>query len=375
VNVVDRDPPSSSLARQVPGSLAVVESYRFIAATAGFEVEPDPRADREDDHADPGAVAAWHDTGFAAAAERAAASDRRLVLIHILAVDEAAHHGGRATEAYVRALARADQVIARTVAATPKTALTVVLADHGHLPGGGHGDAEDIVRRVRVCLAPSEIQQGSRPGAAIHLVDVSRAIADALGVVLDRRSVGRQLGIAIASPDPDATLPHPGGGRWTIALALAALVIAIGAHRLGRAGWVWSWPLAAYGVYRAAFGAPTLSATPTVLATLLTAAPIAALVVVALRRHGRGAIAIATAGPALTVVVVFAILSRVPDAIVTGIPPRTPWWTGHLVWSAELLVLAACIAAVALVCPDRGRPAPAVSGLDITIPRREPPPP
>src|SRR5258705_12963655 len=39
VNVVDRGPPAASIAVQVGGH-AVVEAYRFIAATAGFTVEP-----------------------------------------------------------------------------------------------------------------------------------------------------------------------------------------------------------------------------------------------------------------------------------------------------------------------------------------------
>jgi hypothetical protein len=380
VNIVDRSPPTASLAVSVPGSLAVVESYRFIAATAGFVVEPDASADAEDAGADPQAVRAWRETGFADAAERAAASDRRLVLIHILGVDEAAHHGGRSTERYGRALADADRVVARTIAATPAHALTIVLADHGHLPGGGHGDAEDIVRRVRACLAPSPLDAGvawprGGPGNSVHLVDLSRAIADALGVTLDPRAVGRPLALALAHPDRDATLPRPGGGRWTLALALAALVIAIGAYKLGRAGWVWSWPLAAYGIFRAAFGAPTLSSTPTLVGALLTAAPVVILVAAALRRHGRAAIAIAIAMPALTMTLVFAILSRIPDAIVTGVPPRTPWWTAHLVWAAELLALGALIAAVALVCPERGRAAPGKPPSAPPVPRREPPPP
>jgi hypothetical protein len=378
VNLVDRAPPRGSIAVQVGGH-AVVEAYRFIAATAGFTVEPDATADTEEPAVDATAARAWRDTGFAAAAERAVATDARLVLVHLLGVDEAAHHGGRSTAAYTAALAHADAIVARTLAAVPPDAVTIALADHGHLATGGHGDAEDEVRRVRACIA-TEIgppasdlgprgperptlgsgaeARGPRPEAPeIHLVDLSRAIADTLGVTLDPRAVGRPLAVAIAHPDRDATLRRPTGTRWSLALALAALVIAIGAYKLGRAGWVWSWPLAAYAAYRIAIGIPSLSATPRLVPVALTAAPFLALVILALRRHGRGAIAIAAAAPPAMITLVFAILSRIPDALVTGIPPRTPIWTAHVTWSAQVLAIAAIAAAVALVCPDRGRQA------------------
>lgn len=360
VNAVDRTPPRQSLA-VMAGGVAVVEAYRFIAATAGFTVEPAPAADSEDAHADPAAVTAWRDRGFAAAAERAVATDAPLVLVHILAVDEAAHHGGRSTARYATALARADAILTRTLAATPPGALTVVLADHGHLAGGGHGDAEDEVRRVRACMVPSPLAFTPVPHSEIHLVDLSRVIADALGVRLDPRAVGRPLAVAVAHPDRDATLWRPSGARWSLALLLAAIVIAIGAYQLGRAGWVWSWPLAAYGVYRIAFGMPTLSATPTLVPIALTALPVLALVFVAVRRHGRRALAIATAGPAAMVTLVFAILARIPDAIVTGMPSRTAVWTAHVTWSAQVLAIAATVAAVAVLCPERGRPRPSVA--------------
>lgn len=357
VNLVDRAPPPQSLAVTV-GGVAVVEAYRFIAATAGFTVEPAPAADTEDPHADPAAVREWRDAGFATAAERAVATDAPLVLVHILAVDEAAHHGGRSTARYAAALERADAIVARTLAAIPASALTIVLADHGHLAGGGHGDAEDEVRRVRACVVPSPLAFTPPPHSEIHLVDVSRLIADTLDVRLDPRAVGRPLAVAIRNPDRDATLRRPSGLRWSIALLLAAIVIGFGAYQLGRAGWVWSWPLAAYGVYRIAIGMPSLSATPTIAPIAVTAGPVLALVIVAVRRHGRRAIAIATAAPAAMVTLVFAIVARIPDAFVTGTPPRAPVWTAHVTWSAQVLAIAATLAAVALVCPERGRPRP-----------------
>jgi hypothetical protein len=380
-------PPAASLALRVPRSAAVVETYGAIAAGAGFAVLPDATADSWTAAAVPTNVAAWRTAGFDAAIQDVVASDRRLVLVHLLGVDEAAHDGGRSGAAYDAALRSADARVALAARATPGNSLLVVLSDHGHLPGGGHGDAEPPVRLVRACLAPSpltlpahpehaptadpehafaEAERASRDASTIHLVDLSRALADALGVAPDPRSVGRPLAVAITHPDPDATLPRPSGARWTLALLLAAIVIALGALRLGRAAWVWSWPLAAYALHRAILGAPSLSAVPSPLASIAIAAPIVALVIVALRRHGAAAIAIATAAPAAMLAAVFAILSRVPDAIVTGAAPRVPTWTAHLAWSAPVAALAFAIAAVALLCPDRGRSA---ATSDYPIPR------
>jgi hypothetical protein len=181
-------------------------------------------------------------------------------------------------------------------------------------------------------------------------------IADALGAPLDPRAVGRPLAIALAHPDPDATLPRPSGARWTLALALAALLIAVGAYRLGRAAWIWTWPLVAYGLDRAIAGAPSLSAMPRLGVAIATAAPLVALAALAVRRHGRGAIALAVALPPAVVALVFAIVSRIPDAVVTAAPPRMPWWTAHVTWAAQVLAVGVTAAALALVCPERGRP-------------------
>ena len=361
-------PPAASLAVRVPLSAAVVETYTAIAAGAGFAVRPDAAADSWDPAAVPAHVAAWRATEFDVAIQDVVASGKRLVLVHLLGVDEAAHDGGRTGAAYDAALRAADARVALATRATLADSLFVVLSDHGHLPGGGHGDAEPTVRLVRACLAPSPLMSSQAPASVptIHLVDLSRALADALDVPPDPRSVGRPLAVAIAHPDPDATLPRPSGARWTLALFVAAALIALGALRLGRAGWVWSWPLAAYALHRAVLGAPSLSAVPSPVASIATAAPIVALVIVALRRHGTTPIAIATAAPAAILAAVFAILSRVPDALVTGVTPRVPTWTAHLAWSAPVAALAFVTAAVTLLCPDRGRPA---SGSDFPIPR------
>src|SRR6185503_21245836 len=90
---------------------------------------------------------------------------------------------------------------------------------------GGHGGSEDHIRVVRACLAGPQLEWGGMPGKLIHLVDLSRAVADSLGIKPHPRSAGRPLGVALAAPEePRATLPRPAWWRWGI--ACAALVAA-----------------------------------------------------------------------------------------------------------------------------------------------------
>ncbi|MCB9563906.1 MAG: alkaline phosphatase family protein [Kofleriaceae bacterium] len=147
--------PPGAVPAAVPGSVAVVEAYRPIAGSFGFtRLEPDAAADSADAAARPDAVAAWRDHGFAAAARDAVAGDAPLVLVHVLAIDEAGHRGGPGTVRYRAAVARADALLGELVAAAPH-ARWLVTSDHGHVAGGGHGDVEDVVRRVRACVAPA----------------------------------------------------------------------------------------------------------------------------------------------------------------------------------------------------------------------------
>jgi hypothetical protein len=328
-----RSPPPDAIPHRIADSIAVVEAYGELSTSAGFA----------------SVVTAVDD--FELRAGQAAASASPLVMVHVLAVDEAAHADGRSGAAYDAALDRADRAVAAVAAASSTGALVIVLADHGHLARGGHGDGEDDVRRVRACLYPAPA--GAPPGTEIHLVDLSRVIAERTGVAPSPRAVGRPLAVALARPDRDATVFAPGALRWMAALGLAAIVIALGALRLGRAGWVWSWPLLAYAIYRVAFGAPTLSDTPRAWMSIATAMPWIALVAAALWRRAAGsAIALAAIGPAAMLWAVFAILSRLPDAI-AGVPPRVPTWTAHLVWSSHVLVAALALGAVAAIVRPR----------------------
>src|SRR5262249_36806619 len=154
---------------QVAGSIAVVESSRDIAGSFGFaHLLPDAIADADADAHDPARAGAWRAEGFAAAAESAVAGDAPLGLVAVLAIGDAAHATGPPSDEYARALAYADGVLARVAARVPAGASLLVLADHGHIMQGGHGDAEDDTRFVRACLSPSP---ANVTGARVHLID------------------------------------------------------------------------------------------------------------------------------------------------------------------------------------------------------------
>jgi len=305
---------------RIPDAIAVVESHRSIAESAGFAAV-EPVAD-----------------GFLAAVGAAVAGPSPLVLVHVLAIDVAAHRGGRRGRDYDAALAAADRAVAAVRAAAPPGAVVIALSDHGHRARGGHGDAEDEVRRVRACVAPAVAN--ARPGAEVHLIDVARAIADRFGVALPAQARGRPLAVAATHPDPGATLPAPAAWRWGLATGLVAALVALAV----RAGGILAlWPALSLALWSLVRGTPTLS-------TRLELDPVLAIALVPL------VAAVATAatpralfGRALTpaaAAIGAAILSGLPDTLVGGPPPRVPWFTGQLAWWTGLSLAALMAAAL-----------------------------
>ncbi|MBK7072641.1 MAG: alkaline phosphatase family protein [Myxococcales bacterium] len=350
--------PPGALPTQVPDALAVVEAWTVIARTVGFaEVRPTADADWASAGATPAAVARWR-AEFPAAARAAVASPRALVLVHVLAIDRAAHAGGRGDAGYRAAIADADRLLGALVAARPD-ATWVVMSDHGHRAGGGHGDVEPAVRLVRGCVTPAP--PGAPPRGPAHLVDVARHLRDVLGVAPRTGAVGRRLATAMAAPDPDATLPRAG---WLARIAAVVTLALTGALALRRARprWLIAWLPLAVAAYLAWRGVPSLSSRDR--AGALACALIAAAPALALARRDRralGAIAISAGGAALALV----IAAGVPPAMLDGTPPARPYVTAWLDVGAPALALVAGLAgalAALSATPDRGdrgqRPGP-----------------
>jgi hypothetical protein len=362
------EPLAHSVPARVPGSIAVAEYYPFIARSAGFLVTLPMAefagADREQ----------WVATGFLPAAEAIMASDSRLAFVHVLRVDTAGHKHGRVSEEFERAAREADAMLGALILAEggrPDTRW-LVLADHGHRDGGGHGDAEPEIRLARACLA-GDLPPGLGAGNAfVHVVDLGRALADSLGVALPGQgadaSAGRPLAAALAAPaQPGATLPRPGLGRWLLAALLALATLAASAAAARAVLWAWPvWWLAALAAVVLLAEAPSLSVpmvykpwgTEMIQAAwpgLLLLLPSAAL---ALGRMSaaRGTVALLALPAGLT---------AAAHALCWGRPPLMPFWTARtsmcliLLASGAAVVALAHLARAALAGSGRGRPAAA----------------
>jgi hypothetical protein len=333
-------PVPTSVPRLVAGSVAVVESFTRIARSVGFAtVLPGPMADRVAPEADPEQVQAWREGGFAAAAAAEVAGAAPLVLVHVLQVDYTSHRYGRGSAEQRAALGNADRILGELVAAAP-AAQWLVLADHGHVRDGGHGDAEEEVRTVRACWSPAPPGLGAAPrGAEIHLVDVGRWLADALGAPRHAQAQGRTLAVAAAHPDRGATLPRPGALRSLLALVLLAAGAALGlvASR-GRVTALW--PIGAALAIALLHGLPTLSHRAPPYLVAVTGASFACIAIVVERRVANPSparLVFTSLGLVLGIVAALIVVTGLPHALAGGPAPRVPGWTGLLGASAPLL--------------------------------------
>jgi hypothetical protein len=323
-------PPAASLPARVPGSVGVAENHPDIVGSFGFE-RASPRPGEE-----------WSEQEFVAAAADAIASDAPLAFVHVLRIDVAGHAEGADSESYRQAAIWADERLAHWLTLAPEGTRWFVLADHGHLPGGGHGGAEPEIRIVRACVAGGLDAQVPKTGSLL-LIDLSRALADSLGRSPDPEAAGRPLEAALERPELGSTLPRPSEGRW----AAATLVLAVGlglargfGARTGARAWAWApwWLVLAYASLIALHGSPTLSNPviypPYGLDMLLAGLPGFVLLGVlgwrmAPRGLGRYAGAqLATVG---AIALAFSILCGAPQLLLglTRQPPLMPTWTAH----------------------------------------------
>nr|WP_276599827.1 alkaline phosphatase family protein [Nannocystis sp. SCPEA4] len=322
-------PPAGASPAQVADSVALAESHPEIVRSFGFaSTRPDPSRDPEDPEV-------WR-AEFPEHAIAAVASTSRLVHVHVLRVDEAGHASGAASPAYAEAVRGADELLGRMRAVGPADALWVVLADHGHRPAGGHGGEEPEIRVVRACVAGPGIAP-STSIASIHLVDLARALADALGAKLPSDARGRAWTDALADAAPGATLPHPGPLRVAIAAVLVVLALVLGVRSDRSGGWrvlPWALLLALAGV-AVMHGWPTLSDPPVFaprgLQLWLACVPAAVL---ALGLGLAGQPARAQLVPALGLLAAALVLCRAPEvwllpALGLGEagPPLMPRWS------------------------------------------------
>lgn len=254
---------------RVPGSIAVAENHVEIVSSLGFTTalpaeEPqgwqwsgDPKAKPPD---------AWAMT-WEIEARNAVTGAAPLAFVHILRVDTAGHRFKRGSPAWGDAVASADRILGELVAAGDRVhpdARWFVLADHGHRADASHGGEERSIRRVRACIGGLGVAEaaGATEGGPIALVDVSRAIADSLGLAPAPGTKGRPLAAAIARPlQGDELVPGVPTGRAVVAWLLLAIGVAITAWALGQRTLLWGpwwWPVTLVLVL-VQLGSPSLS--------------------------------------------------------------------------------------------------------------------
>jgi hypothetical protein len=249
------EPPlgKKGIPAQIANSRAVAESYGYIVRSLGFaSVEPaaDPKSSAKDLLPDE-----WK-TQWEARSLEAVRSDSPLVFVHVLRVDTIGHKHGIGVE-YLKAATESDTILGSLIDANPR-ARWFLLSDHGHIPTGGHGGQEREVRHVQGCIAGGGVPVAK--GGPVHIVDVSRAIAESVGATLDPASRGRPLSAAIASPlAPDQGVPPMGLGAG--ALAIFILVAGLGLSSWGVRKWYLApwWFVIAGALLIALRGVPSLS--------------------------------------------------------------------------------------------------------------------
>jgi hypothetical protein len=116
----------------------------------------------------------------------------KLALVHFSQVDEAGHNFGAGGEAYRQAAQQVDAYLGQISQAMDLSRSTlIVLADHGHIPDGGHGGNEvEVVWQPLVVIGQSIV-----PGSYsdIHQTDIAPTIATLLGLGIPTASQGRIL--------------------------------------------------------------------------------------------------------------------------------------------------------------------------------------
>jgi hypothetical protein len=126
----------------------------------------------------------------------AALRDSDLAVLALLAADEAGHLHGAASQQYRDAADLVARRIGEVAAALDlEQDLLVVVNDHGHLLGGGHGGLEPAVRRLFLVAAGAGLGRGVK--LRIDQKDLAPTLAHLLGLLPPAHNRGWSLGWAL----------------------------------------------------------------------------------------------------------------------------------------------------------------------------------
>lgn len=361
-----KTPIAHAYPARVPGSVGISEAdvdlaeyglpgkrggpYQFIVHAFGFTHNQPAHPEQVPE--------GWASGGFMNAAKAAMGSDAPLVFVHILRTDTVAHKKGLHSAEFGNAAAWADAALAELYRTSPgDDAAFFLISDHGHARGGGHAGPEPSIRRVSGCITGWDLPWARR-GSLVHLVDYSRALADALGLEPHERAVGRPLFGAIdAASRNETTLPRPSASRWMIAaifLILGTLLTAFaaGRHAVALPFWIvvaylgvlfveGSVTMTTKGVYRMDGRAFQIAAAPGLVVLAIG---------VGLSLRKLAAWRVCLAQLALPVALTLACLALCGGlGAVEGVmsePPLMPRWTAYASMSMSVLVVALYICGI-----------------------------
>ncbi len=134
------------------------------------------------------------------------ATDRPAALfVHLDEVDGAGHSSGGWSQAYLDEVTDTDArvgTLLRSIETRPSFAAedwqVVIISDHGHTPGGGHGGQTLLERTVPLVVTSREGPMGSIPvtGQSVTLADVVPTVLAHFGVAAPDHLAGRHRGDA-----------------------------------------------------------------------------------------------------------------------------------------------------------------------------------
>lgn len=140
---------------------------------------------------------------FANAREMIRTDRPDLLLIHPMSMDAAGHEHGGCSDAYRKAAAALDRILADFVqtlsqSVSRKNCLLIITADHGHRAAGGHGGGEEEAVTAPLFVIGPGVRPGRLPRIADQL-DLAPTIAAALGLPMPGSMGGRVLAEAFAA--------------------------------------------------------------------------------------------------------------------------------------------------------------------------------
>jgi hypothetical protein len=121
-----------------------------------------------------------------------------LAVLSLTAADVAGHHHGARDLRYLEAIQEVERRIQHVLRAVDLSQdLVVIVSDHGHLPRGGHGGSEHVLRRLFFVAAGAGIAEQPRTGE-MDQRDLAPSLALLLGLAPPAHSRGWIFGWAFS---------------------------------------------------------------------------------------------------------------------------------------------------------------------------------